>query len=150
MKFNAEMIERAKTAKHSDELLAMAKENAVAMTEEEAKTLFAQLNPESGEICDDELDNVAGGGCGDSGDSEPALYYGRFKEGMQVMSAGASCGYYSGNICGKTSLRGTIHFLTSDKNNSPWQITCAACGAVIYGTGDPNDNKNGTIFPDST
>ena len=32
-------------------------------TEEEAKAYFEQLHPKTGELSDDELDNVAGGGC---------------------------------------------------------------------------------------
>ena len=38
------------------------KENGVEMTEEQAKTYFAELNKE-GELSDDELENVAGAGC---------------------------------------------------------------------------------------
>ena len=33
------------------------------MTEEQAKAYFEQFHPVSGEISDDELENVAGGGC---------------------------------------------------------------------------------------
>ena len=33
------------------------------MTEKEAKKYFAQLTPQTGEISDDELDNVSGGAC---------------------------------------------------------------------------------------
>ena len=62
--FNAEMIEKAKTAKSAEELLALAKENNVEMTANEAKTYFAQLNPKSGELNDDDLDAVAGGASG--------------------------------------------------------------------------------------
>ena len=58
-----EMIEKAKAARSAEELLALAKENNVEMTADEAKTYFAQLNPKSGELSDDDLDNVAGGGC---------------------------------------------------------------------------------------
>ena len=61
-----EMIEKAKVAKSADELLELAKENGVEMTADEAATYFAQLNPKSGELSDDDLDNVAGGGCGGS------------------------------------------------------------------------------------
>ena len=64
--FNAEMIEKAKTAKSAEELLELAKENNVEMTADEAKTYFEQLNPKSGELSDDDLDNVAGGGCSGS------------------------------------------------------------------------------------
>jgi hypothetical protein len=61
--FNTEMIEKAKAAKSVEELLALAKANNIDMTEDEAATYFAQLNPKSGELDDDELDAVAGGGC---------------------------------------------------------------------------------------
>ena len=55
-----EIIASAKAAKSSEELIAIAGENGVEMTEEEAKIYFAQLN-ENGVVSDDELDLVAGG-----------------------------------------------------------------------------------------
>ena len=58
-----EMIEKAKTAKSAEELLEIAKANGAEMTADEAKTYFAQLNPKSGELSDDDLDAVAGGAC---------------------------------------------------------------------------------------
>ena len=63
--FNTEMIEKAKAAKSAEELLELAKANNVELTADEAATYFAQLNPKSGELGDDELDAVAGGACGD-------------------------------------------------------------------------------------
>ena len=63
MKMNTELIAKAKQAKNPEELLALAKENGVELTEESAKAYFNQLNPKTGELADDELDNVAGGGC---------------------------------------------------------------------------------------
>jgi len=60
-----EMMEKAKNAKNAEELLALAKENGVAMSEDEAQMYYDQLNPKSGELDDDDLDNVAGGGCSD-------------------------------------------------------------------------------------
>ena len=39
-----ELIAKAKAAKSTEELLALAKENNVELTEEEAKTYFEQLN----------------------------------------------------------------------------------------------------------
>ena len=68
MKFSKELIEKAKTAKTAEELLAMAKAEKVELTEEEAAKAFAELN-KTGELSDEELDNVAGGGCGDSNKS---------------------------------------------------------------------------------
>ena len=67
-----EWIEAAKAAKSAAELIALANENGVKLTDEEAKTFFEQLNPKCGELDDDELDNVSGGGCGDP--SEPPKY----------------------------------------------------------------------------
>lgn len=69
-----EMIEKAKEAKSAEELRALAKKNGVEMTEEEAKAYYLQLNPPSGELDDDELDNVAGGcGGGSSSESKSAV-----------------------------------------------------------------------------
>ena len=62
-KFTPELIEKAKSAKTPEELMALAKENGVELTEESAKAYFEQLNPKTGELADEELNNVAGGGC---------------------------------------------------------------------------------------
>lgn len=64
MNLTNEMIQKAKEAKSAQELLALAEENGVEMTEQEAIERFEALNALSGELSDDELDNVAGGGCG--------------------------------------------------------------------------------------
>ena len=58
-----EIIAKARKAKTPEELIALAKENGTEMTEESAKAYFGQLHPTSGELSDEELDNVAGGGC---------------------------------------------------------------------------------------
>lgn len=60
---NNELLEKAKQAKSAEEILALAKQNGMELTEEQAKAYYAQLHPTSGEIADDELENVAGGGC---------------------------------------------------------------------------------------
>ena len=62
MKFTDEMLEKAKTAKSAEELLEMAKAENIEISAEEAAKAFAELN-KTGELSDDELDNVAGG-CG--------------------------------------------------------------------------------------
>ena len=62
MKFTDEILEKAKTAKSAEELLAMAKIENIEISAEEAAKAFAELN-KTGELSDDELDNVAGG-CG--------------------------------------------------------------------------------------
>ena len=60
---NEEMITKAKEVKTVEELIALAKENGVELNEEDAKMYFEQLNAKKGELSDDELDAVAGGGC---------------------------------------------------------------------------------------
>lgn len=67
MELNKELLAKAKEAKTPEELLALAKENGIEMTAEEAQKIFAQLHSQSGELSDDELDNVAGGGCHNGG-----------------------------------------------------------------------------------
>ena len=65
MELNEKMLEKAKNAKTAEELVAIARENSIELTEEEAKSYFAKLNAKEGELSDDELDNVSGGGkCG--------------------------------------------------------------------------------------
>ena len=68
--FTKKQIEKAKECKSVDEILALAKENEVKITKAEAEKYFSSLNPESGELADEELDNVAGG-CGGDGPACP-------------------------------------------------------------------------------
>lgn len=68
MKISKELLEKAKQAKTAEELLAMARAENIELTEEEAAKAFVELN-KSGELSDEELDNAAGGGCGDSNKS---------------------------------------------------------------------------------
>ena len=60
MELTKELIEKAKTAKSAEELLETAKAEGAQMTAGEAARAFAELH-KSGELADDELDNVAGG-----------------------------------------------------------------------------------------
>ena len=62
MNISKELLEKAKTAKSAEELLEMAKAENIELTEEQAAKAFAELN-KTGELSDEELDNVAGGGC---------------------------------------------------------------------------------------
>lgn len=59
MKLTQEIIEKVKTAESAEELLAIAKENGIDMTADEAKTYFEQINANS--LDDDLLEGVAGG-----------------------------------------------------------------------------------------
>ena len=61
--FTPELIAQVKAAKSAEELMALAKENNVELSEDEAKTYYEQLHT-NGAVSDDELEMVAGGGCG--------------------------------------------------------------------------------------
>ena len=74
MNVSKELLEKAKTAKSAEELLAMSKAEGFELPEGEAKTVFSKLN-KMGELSDEELDNVSGG-CG-SGD-EPLFAVGQW------------------------------------------------------------------------
>ena len=105
-----EMIEKAKAAKSAEELLALAKENNVEMTADEAKTCFAQLNPKSGELSDDDLDNVAGGagGCGKS----------QINDGTMVR-------VINGKKC--PNCGGTEGIFIHGQYNNPFLVGCTGC-----------------------
>lgn len=59
---NQKMMQKAKEAKTADELQAAAKEFGMEFTEEQAKVYFDRLHAE-GEVADEELSSVVGGGC---------------------------------------------------------------------------------------
>ncbi|MBQ8497084.1 MAG: hypothetical protein IJ489_06510 [Clostridia bacterium] len=65
--FTPEMIEKARAIGSVRELLTLAKENNIEMTEEEANAYYLQLNRTMRELSDDELNDVSGGGCYGSG-----------------------------------------------------------------------------------
>lgn len=65
MKLSKEMIEKAKQAKTVEEIVELAKAEGIEMPKEKAAKIFFGLNKKSGELSDEELDNVSGGGlCG--------------------------------------------------------------------------------------
>lgn len=125
MNFNAEMIEKAKTAKNAEELGEIAKADGVDMTAEEAKTYFAQLNPKSGELDDDDLDAVAGGACGNGNNSNAV------KLGDTVnITSGVSC------VCGnKTGI--------VSKGKRSVYIECNQCSKKICTLGECTYEKIG-------
>ena len=94
--YTPELIAKAKAAKSAEELFALAKENGMEMTEEDAKTYFSQLNANAA-VSDDELDAVAGGGSCPGGDDEE-------EEGSS--SSGAykvACPFCQGVVSGRRS-----------------------------------------------
>ncbi len=59
-----ELISKAKTAKSAEELIKIAEGEGVKLDEKDAASYFAKLNQPEKELTEDELEAVAGGGCG--------------------------------------------------------------------------------------
>ena len=78
MSISKELLEKAKTAKSAEELLEMAKTEKIELTAEQAAKAFAELN-KTGELSDEELDNVAGG-CGGNAAKGPKYSVGDWVE----------------------------------------------------------------------
>ena len=93
---NGELIKKAKDVQSVEDLLALAKKENVALTEEQAKEYFAKLQPPMGELSDDELDAVAGGGCsGYASASIDGHYY------KLVNDRTDSCSKFTCRACGR-------------------------------------------------
>lgn len=80
-----ELILKAKEAKSVEELLVLAKENKMELTEESAKAYFEQMH-KTGELEDDDLDNVAGGHC--------------YHDGRKVVTVMEGCTGWTCKRCG--------------------------------------------------
>ena len=122
---NPEMIEKAKAAKSAEELLELAKANGVDMTADEAKTYFAQLNPESGELSDDDLDAVAGGGCGEKPTPKFAVGDHVLKRGLIVCDRKHpfTCSSYYWVVK-------SINFKWADDHDIQYICQCPVCGII--------------------
>ena len=123
-KFDKEMIDKAKAAKSVEEILEFAKANSVEMTEKEAKSYFAQLNPKCGELDDDDLDNVSGG-CG-------TQYTPKFAVGDHVLKRGLIvCNKKHPYTCSSYYwVVESINFQYADTHDIEYICQCPVCGII--------------------
>lgn len=113
---NNELFEQAKKAKSAEELMSLAKENGMELTKEEAEAYFAQLN-KSGELSDEELDNVAGGGCHN-------------KDGRLVVTVWYNCSDFTCKKCGRKNTGDHFHIIDGYRTNYMQQ--CQFCKYISY------------------
>lgn len=114
MEMNKELIAKAKKTKTTEELWAIAKENGAEMSKESAKAYFELLHPKSGEISDDELNNVSGGCNTEDGRKIVTVCHGCGK--WKCKSCGGSfVGLGTCNGCGKIACCDTCCFCTYEK-----------------------------------
>ena len=112
MELTKELVAKAKEAKTPEELMALAKEAGIDMTEESAALAFEQLNSKTGELSDSELDNVSGG-CGggyDAGRPHP-----QFAVGETVL--------YIHSWLGATRITATGKVVKRSYENGAWYYT---------------------------
>lgn len=64
MDFTPERIQQAARAQDPTALQALARAEGVELTDWQARDYFTKLHPPAGELTDDELEAVSGGGCG--------------------------------------------------------------------------------------
>ena len=117
---NKELLEKARQANSPEELLALAKENDVELTQEQAEAYFDQMN-KSGELADDELDNVAGGTC--------------YKGKRPVVTVGNTCEYWTCKLCGdgKNMQSYRLHWCNKNpKYKVEDNTTCNTCKYCKY------------------
>ncbi|MDE5883548.1 MAG: Nif11-like leader peptide family RiPP precursor [Oscillospiraceae bacterium] len=115
--FTLELIEQARQAESPEVILNLAKENGITLTEDEAREYFSELHGQSqktGELSDDELDNVSGGGC----------YY---KDGRLVVTCGYSCKYYTCKICHGKFTQDHYCPGLAGLDGTKLQNTCGSC-----------------------
>ena len=94
MELTNELLAKAKEAETVEELMALAKANGVELTGEDAKACFDRLHPVTGELSDDELNNVSGGRCY-SGDGRLKTTCGyrckHYQEGQSTFGVEGTC-----------------------------------------------------------
>ena len=122
VEMNQELLEKAKEAKSAEELLSLAKENGVELTKDEAEEYFAQMH-QSGELSDEELDNVAGGGC-------------HKKDGRLIVTVDYGCDQWACSICGskrifESQVYGRMHHC-SNGNSVRHPGACSTCKFMSY------------------
>lgn len=117
MEYSAELIKLARAAKTPAELRALAEENQIALSEEQARDLFNKLN-RSGALADEELDNVAGG-CGKN--DGPNAEHERLRDGKHPNSSHE-------RLRGKVCSCGCTYFrVFKDEKRSCYLYCCADC-----------------------
>lgn len=116
---------KARTAKSPEELKALAEENGIELSDDKAKAYFDRLN-NSGELSDEELDNVSGGGCGPRWIQANTTYY-------IVVTNHCKC-FMDGKWTPYTAVgKGEYHMLEPYYASAVWRnVPIGCCGSCLY------------------
>lgn len=126
--FPSELIAQAKAAKSAAELLALAKDNNVDMTEEQANTYFEELNANNA-ISDDDLDAVAGG-----------VRFAATAQACQMLQDDTHADTMDGNACPYCgSTQGYVAYCgTGVRQSATRSVKCIKCDKIIQNYVDKN------------
>lgn len=149
-----ELLNKAKEAENVEALLLLAEENNIEMEKEEAERIFSRLHSE-GEMSEDDLESVSGGGCSDVDFSGPKYALGHFVEvGYSNCCDGYDCCSTTFEILGYNTKNGEeavgyaygVHWVPATK--IVYSLKCARCGrttslaeGLIRGYSDFYGNK---------
>ena len=112
-----DLIQKAKNASSPADIIKLAEENGVEISEESANAYFVQIH-KNGELADDELADVSGGGC--------------YHDGKLVVSALNCCDDWICHKCG-SNQHNVIHGHRCDRETSQEKSNMVACcGSCKY------------------
>lgn len=122
MKINMELLSIAKKAESAEALRRMALERKYQMTADEAERCFNKLHAPEGELADDELADISGGGCGGGGGGGSDTAATPTLPGTRTHAYHTACGLYQCKSCGGFTLE-----LFADSHNVVHGKSCALC-----------------------
>ncbi len=133
MNLSQEQKKKAALAASPQELLDLARAEEISMTREEAEEYFRRLHPPVGELADEELESVAGGGCG----YDPSSFVPEVKQGDSVRSKSSASIFSSHNAqcSGRmfTALGNSYSYVYPGTGSRSERVNlkCQTCGKVI-------------------
>lgn len=135
-----EQLEAAKTCKSPEKLVALAKEQGMDVTLEQAAVF---LDEQAVELADDELENVAGGSCGDYEPSEnPKWKKAAAAEGRTIFCTASGLSEF---CCHKCENRSSFYARQKEVRDNRYDlyidVKCYSCGWLLG-----NMSTGGTRF----
>ena len=129
MKLSNELVEKAKKAASAEELRTLAGQNGMELSASEAAGYFSQLN-KRGELSDEELSNVAGGGCQVHGAVQPNA---TIEVGDKFRRKDCATKKFAVCSCGNDVFRATAvtHNYDSARPCIHYEGVCTRCGKAV-------------------
>lgn len=122
MELTPELLAQARALNSAGELVELAGAHGVDLTADQAEELFAKLNaPPVGELSDDDLDNVSGGGCGGPREAP------HFQPGDHVLEEGCVCCSMSRAFPCRSSYMVVGRSYYSEVNGYFYEVSCPVC-----------------------